>query len=197
MNKTQSFTIWNGVIFTILGMAALGVSSTRAHAGTRYFKDTYDILQQKACEAAAHGSMAAFHSSQADIKAMASGKTSTLDGFYNMAASYGHDDVGGASSVLKNEVRLNWDIKQFKKPLAQEALYTSEASIKYFLDRDKSLADPKFPGLLPGYESQVLQLVGQAEAAFAAGQYAKMRKVFYHAIWVAYPVTSKTPFKEP
>ena len=195
--KTNCFSRVKLVFSLLCLVGAMVLNPVVVNAGPRFFKDAYEILQQKACEAAAHGSMAAFNSSEADIKAMASAKTGVLDSFYGMASGYGHGDIAGASTVLKNEVRLNWDIKQFKKPLAQEALYTSEASIKFFLDKDKAAADPKLPGLLPGYENQVLKLVGQAEAAFAAGQYAKMRKLFYHAIWIAYPVTSKAKYTDP
>jgi len=184
------FLLWCGV-------GALSLMPGAAGAGPKYFKASYEALQKKACELAAHGSMAAMNSTEADIKTMVSTKTGVLDNFYAMASSYGHDDIAGASTVLKNEVRLNWNIKQFTRALAQEAIYTSEASIKFFLDKDRETNDPKRPALLAGYESLSPTLIVKAEAAFDAGQYAKMRKLFYHAIWIAYPVTSKAPYTDP
>ena len=182
--------------------AALAVSiwilgGLAAASGFRYFNDGYDVLQMKACTLQAHGTLASFNSSDAAIKAGADAKTSILDTFYSMASSYGKDDVAGATTTLRNEARLNWNIKQFKKPVALEALYCSEASVKFFLNKDKTVADPKRPPLAAGYESTVLRLVGQAESAFAAGKYAQMRKLFYHALWTAYPVTSKAPYADP
>lgn len=182
-----------------LGLVALGLAflALGPALGAAIFSDSYENLQKKACDLQAHGSMAAFGSDEAAIKAMVAGKNSVLDGFYGMASTYGKNDVPGATTVLKNEARLNWDAKKITRALAQEALYCSEASIKFFLDKDKVGVDPNRPALQAGYEASVLRLVGQGESAFAAGQYAKMRRYFYHALWIAYPVTSKAPFVEP
>jgi hypothetical protein len=171
--------------------------ATAGFAGPKYFKDSYETLQLKACTLQAHGSLAAFNSNDATIKTIAQAKTGMLENFYAMASTYGKNDVDGASTVLKNEARLNWDIKQVKKPQAQEALYSSEAAIKYFFEKDKAPGDANRPALAGDFKTKVPALVVQAEAAFAAGNYAKMRKVFYHALWLSYPVTSKAAFVEP
>ncbi len=195
MKKIFSFNRWRWAV-PCLSLVCL-LLPLPAAAGLKYFKDSYDLLQKKACTLAADGSLASFNSSDAVIKDMAFSKTNILDSFYGMARGYGHDDVPGAAMFLRNEVRLNWNIKQFKKSTALEALYCSEASIKFFLEKDKAVSDPKLPALLPGYEDSILQMVGQAESAFASGQYANMRKYFYHAIWIAYPVTSRALFSNP
>jgi hypothetical protein len=168
-----------------------------AMAGPKYFKDSYDTLQMKACTVQAHGTLASFNSSDATIKAAAQAKTGMLDSFYKMASTYGKNDVEGAKTVLRNEARLNWDIKQVKKPQATEALYCSEAAIKYIFEQDKSTVDAARPALASDYKTKVPALVVQGEAAYAAGQYAKMRKFFYHALWIAYPVTSKASYADP
>jgi hypothetical protein len=180
----------------ILGVLVLAPLTAGA-GGLRYFKGGYDALQKKACTLQAQGSMAIPNSNEASLKAMADGKTMMLDSFYGMASTYGKDDVPGATTVLKNEARLNWDIKKFTRKLAEEALWTSEATLRFFLDKDKARPAGQAPQLAPGYEASVLRLVGQAEGAFAAGKYARMRILFYQALWTAYPVTSKAPFTEP
>lgn len=190
MKRTLRFYSRSAVILLVLGWG-------NALAGPKYFKDGYVILEKKAVTLQSRGTLASFNANDATLKAMVDAKTGMLDGFFSMASTYGHDDVDGAATVLKNEARLNWDIKRFTKSVAQEALYNSEAVLKYLLDKDKAVHDPKLPALDPDHERKALALVVQAESAFDQKNYSSMRKFFYHALWLAYPVTSSKPFAEP
>jgi len=182
----------------LIGLALLILGPAMGGPVFRYFGDSYELLQKKACTLQSKGSLASFNIADASITSLADAKTGILDNFFGMASSqFGKDDVAGAGQILKNEARMNWDIKKFKKVTALEALYCAEAGIKLFLEKDKTPAEPNRPALLPGYEEAALKLVSQAETAFVTGKYAKMRKLFYHALWIAYPVTSKAPFVEP
>jgi hypothetical protein len=182
----------------VTGLALLLIGPAMGATGFRYFNDSYDLLQKKACTLQSHGTLAAFNADDKTIQSLVAAKTGVLDNFFGMASShFGKDDVSGAGQILKNEARMNWDIKKFKKATATEALYCSEATIKFLLEKDKTPADPNRPAMLPDYEKAALKLVSQAETAFVTGKYAKMRKLFYHALWIAYPVTSKAPFVEP
>ncbi|HVZ81842.1 MAG TPA: hypothetical protein VHE12_13730 [bacterium] len=182
-------------VLALLAVLTLGIG--RAQAGPKYFKDSYEKLQMKAATLQAHGTLANFHSDDATIKSMADAKRGMFDSFYAMAASYGHDDVDGSAAVLKNEARMNWDIKRFTRAVAKETLYNSEAALKFILEKDKANHDPKFPSMTAGYEAKVLKLVVQAESAFDHGKYSAMRNAFYQALWLAYPVTSLKPFPKP
>ena len=180
--------------FLLLGLACLPLP---AAAGPAYFNESYGQLQKKACALAAQGSRSARQPTDQAVRNMVFSKTNLLNSFYSLAGSYGRNDIPGAALVLRNEVRLNWNIKQINRARALEALYASEASIKFFLERDRGTLGPKSPALSPDFEKQVPALVGQAEEAFAAGRYADMRRFFYHAIWIAYPVTSRALFLNP
>jgi len=92
-------------LLTIL--AGLG-TALPAFAGPRYFKAGFETLEMKACTLQAQGSLAAFNSSHTTIKAMADAKKMVLESFFSSASSsYGRNDVEGASTVLKNEARMN------------------------------------------------------------------------------------------
>ena len=186
---------WKSFIWSVMTLWVL--ASGNALAGPKYFKDSYENLVKKAVALQFHGTLASFNANDETLKAAVDTKTGVLDGFFSMAATYGHDDVEGAVVILKNEARRNWDIKRFNKAVAQEALYNSEAVLKYLLNKDKTTRDPKFPALAPDHERKALALVVQAESAFDHNKYSSMRKLFYHALWLAYPVTSTKPFPEP
>ncbi len=140
-----------------------------------FFNNTYDQLQLNSV----HLFTANLKLDESNMISIAKQDQCELEKFYDKVIT---DDQKYKEIISDMHcyagLNLNFNFKKLsssqKESMAAYAFYTSEASIKLFLDRDKAGLNNKFSPLISGFDNKAVELIEQAEAAFRNRNYEKM-----------------------
>jgi len=168
-------------------------AGTHSNQPFQYFSLPYDDLLGQAVCAGHNITSDKCDLSSAAIQTEVKLDTDMFEVFYQLSYNvYGKEGVQDFAPTLQNDARYDHDLDN---PLvAKEALLYSESVIDYLMTKDTSDKHPRQRPLLPNYQAVIGGLVGTAENQFAGGDYSGMRDNLYHALWIAYPITSSVPF---